>query len=251
MKSRLRFAAVGLSTTLICSLCLPARAQWSSLRGNNRSAPAARTSPRAAQPAFRGHEDEHAQRPAVEAGREREEHREMERGRVVEPGRTGREAFEHWAPERRHWDIDEDRHHAYPWFGINPGFVIGTLPPGYDQIYVGGNPYYYDQGVYYQPGASGYVAVTPPIGAVVPQLPPGAEPIQVGPTTFYYAGGAFYVQQPQGFLVVTPPPGISVTTLPPGATPVNINGVMLYQADGAYFQPMIQGGITVYTTVQP
>lgn len=262
-------AAFYLGLMMACAVSWPAQAQWSSLRANNRSAPAQRAAPRGAPPAARGFEAQRGQ-PAREAARPAErgeaqrgvaehggfergrvERGEVEHGRVGEPRATGREFFGHEEHERQRWDLDEDRYHAYPWFGINPGFVISTLPPGYDQVYVGGNPYYYDQGLYYQPGASGYVVVSPPIGAMVPQLPPGAEPIQAGAIEYYYAGGAFYVQQPQGFLVVTPPPGISITTLPPGAAPVAINGTLYYQADGAYFLPMFQNGITVYTTVQP
>jgi Family of unknown function (DUF6515) len=227
-----------------CGLvCLQAQAQWGSIRGNNRSAQQFRTAPQARQaaPAAREGFREHENRGG-------EEHRFLPRtGREIEPEQHWREE----AREHRHFDFDEDRRHAYFWSGITAGAFFNALPTGYMPIYVGGNPYYYYQGAYYEPEASGYVAVTPPIGAVVPTLPPGAEPVVVGQTVYYYAGGAFYLQQPQGFAVVAPPLGVTVTSLPPGATPVYIRGGLYYQAGGAYFLPNMQGGVTVYTTVQP
>ena len=156
-------------------------------------------------------------------------------------------------PPREHprWDVHEESRHAFFWDRFHPGIVIGALPFGYNQIYVSGNPYYYYQGVYYENGPSGYVVVTPPLGALVPALPPGAEAVTAGPTVYYYAGGAFYVQVPQGFQVVSPPPGVTIPELPPNAAPVIINGAQYYQADGAYFLPVMDNGVIVYTTVQP
>jgi len=69
--------------------------------------------------------------------------------------------------------------------------VVNVLPSQYSQISVGGTPYYYDQGVYYESGPAGYVVVAPPIGAIVAAVPPGAETIFVGGVPYYYAAGAF------------------------------------------------------------
>lgn len=251
--------------------CPPARAQWGSIRAENHAAqPQQRAFPaqRAAPPVQPRNLQ---QRPAARAGQQFNHPSQFSTPRPTVPGERGanRGAIgplrdhgdawnREWRPEfgfrdRDHWheDLDDERRQGFYWYGFNPGMIINTLPPDYSQLYVGGNPYYYDQGVYYQPGPSGYVVVSPPMGAVVPALPPGAETIQVGPTLFYYAAGAFYTQVPQGFLVVAPPLGVTVDMLPPGAVPVNINGMIYYQADGAYFMPEIQDGITVYTTVQP
>src|SRR5205085_2096478 len=85
----------------------------------------------------------------------------------------GRE-LERIAHERRHLDIDGERRHSFYWSRFRPGFGIGVLPPGYVQIGVGGAPYYYYEGVYYEPAPTGYVAVPPPVGAAVAEPPPGA-----------------------------------------------------------------------------
>ncbi len=217
-------------------------AVWGSLRANNRES----------------HEEhrggESARQPAAIPRGEAERHGEprqvyQNRGREFDAERRADIARE--AHDRRRWDIDEDRHHGEFWYGFHPGMILNTLPSGYAQIYVGSNPYFYDQGVYYQSTPSGYTVVTPPLGAVVPALPPGAEAVPAGPTIYYYAAGAFYLQQPQGFVVVAPPLGITVATLPPGAVPVVINGVQYYQADGVYFMPVMQNGVTVFATVRP
>ena len=57
----------------------------------------------------------------------------------------------------------------YSWWGLG-GFLTGlavgsyvtTLPPRYETVQVGGVPYYYSDGYYYQPGQNGYVVVAPP-----------------------------------------------------------------------------------------
>jgi hypothetical protein len=169
-----------------------------------------------------------------------------------EPAIHNRVEINREAHERHRFDITPERNHAFFWFGFRPGIVVSTLPFGAVPLYVGPQPYYYYQGVYYENSTSGYVVVTPPAGAVVSDLPPGAEAVTAGPNVYYYAGGSFYAQQPQGgFAVVAPPLGVTVSTLPSGAVPVTINGALYYEADGAYFLPVMEDGVTVYTTVQP
>lgn len=231
---------------LVCAcglISFPAQAQWGSIRGNNHGEHEMRG---AVHTPMRG---EHERSPAFE------EHRVLpQTGRQVEHERREVEPARRWVEgprEARDFDFDEDRRHGFFWSHVPRGAFYATLPTGYLPIYVGGNPYYYYEGAYYQPEASGYVAVTPPVGAVVPQLPPGAEPVTAGQTTYYYAGGTFYLPQSQGLVVVPPPLGVTVSSLPPGATPVYIRGGLYYQYNGVYFMPSIQDGVTVYTTVQP
>lgn len=270
-KSSRRLIAFWLRTLVILLAMAQAQAQWGSIRGNNRSAPqrsapASRAPGRApaahapsSRPAFNRQEERgrspvvpEGRRPAIAEGRRPEPERRPEEERHFEGGGAvarGPEVEGGYEPRIR--DFDEERRHGYYWNNYSLGAVLGAVPAGYVPLYVGGNPYDYYQGVYYQPSSSGYIVVTPPLGAVVPQPPPGAEAIPVGPTVYYYAAGAFYLQEPQGFVVVAPPPGIIITYLPPGAVPVNINGAIYYQADGAYFLAVMQNGVTVYETVQP
>lgn len=100
----------------------------------------------------------------------------------------------------RHVDVDIDRHR--PGFGVGlaaglvtgavVGAAIATPPRGYSTVYVGSAPYAYYGGVYYQPAASGYVVVAPPIGVIVPVLPPGASIVSVNGSPYYLFNGLYY-----------------------------------------------------------
>jgi hypothetical protein len=126
------------------------------------------------------------------------------------------------------------------------------LPFGYLSLNIGGVPYYYSDGIYYQPFEGGYQEVYPPVGAAVPQPPPGSVEIYAGGQTYYYAGGGFYLQQPDGSFAIAPTPiGVIVPELPPGATEVNANGQIAYQFNGIYYRPVFVNGVTQYETFTP
>jgi len=54
--------------------------------------------------------------------------------------------------------------------GLAVGAYVASLPPQYDTVVIGGSPYYYADGYYYQAGPSGYMVVTPPasVGQTMP-----------------------------------------------------------------------------------
>jgi hypothetical protein len=66
----------------------------------------------------------------------------------------------------------------YPW-----AVTIPFLPYYYSTLWIGGYPYYYADGTYYAPTASGYMSVDPPQDAVsnVPPPAPSAERLFVYP----------------------------------------------------------------------
>jgi hypothetical protein len=55
-----------------------------------------------------------------------------------------------------------------------PGLVISVLPPYYSTVWIGGNPYYYADNVYYtwRSDENGYAVVDPPDNADAPSPPP-------------------------------------------------------------------------------
>ena len=117
---------------------------------------------------------------------------------------------------------------------------------------IGGVPYYYYDGVYYQGAEGGYQEVYPPQGAAISQAPGGAIEIQANGQIFYYAGGAFYVEQPDGTMLLVPAPlGAVVPELPPGATPTVLRGATVYQFNGVFYEPVFVNGVTQYETVAP
>jgi hypothetical protein len=119
------------------------------------------------------------------------------------------------------------------------------------QLYVGGAPYYYDDGIYFQMAGNDYQEVYPPVGADIQELPDGAIALQVGDITYYYAGGAFYVQQDGGFVIAAPPMGVAVPELPPGSVPVSVSTGVAYQFNGIYYRPVFVNGVTQFMTFMP
>src|SRR5262249_48387329 len=133
-------------------------------------------------------------------------------------------------------DVDVHRHHFWNDFAFHRH--IGALPFGFLTLNIGGVPYYYSDGIYYQPAGGGFDEVYPPVGAAVPQPPDGAIAVDAGGVTYYYAGGAFYLQQPDGTFAIAPTPiGVVVPELPPGAIQVNANGQVAYQFNNIYYEP--------------
>jgi uncharacterized protein DUF6515 len=174
--------------------------------------------------------------------------RPVEAPRTVEAPRGGIDQRQHVIS---HHDVDADIGGQRFWHGFVFGARIHGLRPGYVQIYVGGIPFFYDDGIYYQQTGDDYQEVYPPVGADVQDLPDGAIEIDAGNIAYYYAGGAFYVQQGDGYVIAPTPIGVTVPELPPGAIEVSYNGGMAYQFNGIYYQPEFVDGVTQYVTFQP
>jgi hypothetical protein len=147
-----------------------------------------------------------------------------------------------------HRDVDADVGRAQHWHSFVYGARHRDLRAGYIQMYVGGSPYYYDDGIYYQQLGDEYQEVYPPVGAGVAGLPDGAIALQVGDFVYYYAGGAFYVQQDGGFIIVAPPIGAMVPELPPGSVQIAVGGGVAYQFNGICYRPVFMNGVTQYMT---
>ncbi len=87
---------------------------------------------------------------------------------------------------------------SFPFFHFGPafGFRLNVLPFGYYPFYIGANPYYYYQGVYYQPYyGGGYQVIAPPLGATVYQLPATAKVTVIDGQKYYTVGGTFYQEE--------------------------------------------------------
>ncbi len=82
---------------------------------------------------------------------------------------------------------------SYAHFGPAFGYRLGILPYGYDPFFIGQNPYYYYDGIYYRPdNGGGYEVTQPPLGAIVKKLPSGAKPTVINGQSYYELGGTFY-----------------------------------------------------------
>jgi Family of unknown function (DUF6515) len=149
-----------------------------------------------------------------------------------------------------HRDVEADVHRRHFWDDFAYGHRFRVLPAGFLTLQVGGVPYCYSDGIYYQQAADGYQEVYPPVGAEVPEPPDGAIEIDGGGgQVYYYAGGAFYEQQADGSYAIVPTPiGIIVPELPPGAVQISINGSIAYQFNGVDYEPVFVDGVTQYQT---
>ena len=86
--------------------------------------------------------------------------------------------------------------HAFIHFGPAFGVRINVLPVGYYPFYLGADPYYYYDGIYYRPYSSGgYEVVKPPLGASVKRLPAGAKVTIIDDVKYYELGGTYYQEE--------------------------------------------------------
>ena len=72
------------------------------------------------------------------------------------------------------------------------GTAVASLPRGTTTVYHSGSPYYYSDGVFYEPSDSGYEVVAPPLGITVNRLPRGAEIEKVGNLQYFVYNDTYY-----------------------------------------------------------
>ena len=159
-------------------------------------------------------------------------------------------AFSAHAQERHHREAGEPfrtphmvfdnryRHgHYYP----TVGYSVTVLPPGYLSIGFGARRFFFHGGVWFQPAASGFVVVRPPLGVVVPVLPPAYTSVWIAGSAYYYANDVYYVEAPGGY-AVTAAPGIAE----PGAAPSVPPAPPVSQAPPASAAPKPASGMWYY-----
>jgi hypothetical protein len=93
---------------------------------------------------------------------------------------------------------------------LTVGAIAASLPPRYNTIYVGGVPYYYSDGIYYQPCSTGYIVVPAPAAQPVVMAAPIQTQVVTLPQTenanTQTAGESFVVNVPDakgGYVSVT------------------------------------------------
>jgi hypothetical protein len=90
-------------------------------------------------------------------------------------------------------------HPRYPGIGRR----LREIPRHPVTLYIGQQPCFYSDGVFFQRAQSQFVVISPPVGCVVSALPVGFRSLpQSG---HYFAHGVFYRQVDRGFQVVSPP----------------------------------------------
>ena len=115
---------------------------------------------------------------------------------------------------------------------------------------INNQPYYYDDGIYYQPYNNGYQVVPAPISASVTGLPTGYSVVNVDDNTYYYYAGVFYTRTNSGYTVVDAPAGAVVYDLPEGATQLQAGDITYLQYNNTTYQPITIDGKDGYEVVQ-
>jgi hypothetical protein len=117
--------------------------------------------------------------------------------------------------------------HYYPRVGAN----VRVLPEGYHPYFHGGRPYYFYGGVWYAPGAGGFVVVRPPVGIVVSVLPPYYSTVWFAGVPYYYADDVYYTWDPaqNAYVVVEPPADAEAPSAPP---PSARDDLIIYPKNG-------------------
>ncbi len=118
--------------------------------------------------------------------------------------------------------------HYYPEFGAQ----VRVLPDGYRPYYWRGSPYYCYGGVWYAPGAAGFVVVRPPIGLTVAVLPPYYSTLWFGGVPYYYANNVYYNWTPGGYVVVDPPANADEPGAPPPPQTHGAEDLIVYPKNG-------------------
>ena len=119
-----------------------------------------------------------------------------------------------------HYNNHRHRHYRARWYNTaflapisfhfhSIGHHISVLPHLHTRLFVGGLPYFYFSGIFYERSGSNYVVVNAPVGAVVTTLPSGFIGFSTGPSTYYYVNDTYYTwhEPRQVYVVVNKPDG--------------------------------------------
>jgi hypothetical protein len=125
-------------------------------------------------------------------------------------------------------------------YGRRTTFMYGPrytmIPRTFISIRFGGNPYYYNGGMFYAYYSGFYQPIFPPFGIRIQVLPFGYTQFVVGTDPFFYYRGIYYRRFDNYYQVVDAPMGATVSSLPEGARSVIINGEKLYELNGTYYK---------------
>jgi hypothetical protein len=166
----------------------------------------------------------------------------------------------YWGNDDYYWDDDDDDD-GWLWgiggvvIGGIAGYAIGAAvnepPEGTVAVPVGGVPYQYYGGAFYEPAPSGtgYVTTAAPVGAQV-EAPPIDCTIVFGPEDegYCYFQGAFFIydESSDQYVVVEPPAGTSVAYLPPGYEEVTVADTEYMKLGGTYYRPYYENDEVIY-----
>ena len=136
-------------------------------------------------------------------------------------------------------------------FFRKPGFTTQNMPASAHKLEVEGTTFWYDRGVFFRQLPNGFIAVTPPVGAVVNYLPEhtGAAVVDGDAETYFYYFGAFFKAEGDKFKTVTPPNGTLVGYVPDGYTESGSEDDVRYQFGDTTFKAVFFQRSVIYQVV--
>lgn len=166
-------------------------------------------------------------------------------------------------------------YYGHGYYPVSPyiGLRFRALPFGFSTIYVGANPFYYYDGIYYrQYGNSEYEVAAPPLGAKVPELPKNARVTVINGEKYYVYEGTYYKEDINDkneiwYMVVgtngqintgdtslennqqSNQDGNKLESLPADSKPVIINKQKYFLAPSGVYYQEVQDGSKVYYKV--
>jgi hypothetical protein len=110
-----------------------------------------------------------------------------------------------------------DKRYEHGYYYPPHGSWVRTLPRGYRPYYYRGRPYYFHDGVWFEPRAGGFFIIRPPVGLQVSVPPPYFTPVWIGGVPYHYADDTFYrwVPSMNAYQVVGRPAGADAPESPP------------------------------------
>jgi len=82
-------------------------------------------------------------------------------------------------------------------------------------------------------------------GMRVDRLPDGYRHFRFRDHDYFYFEGVFYDDEPSGYVVIAPPVDADVPDLPPGSETVVANGIVYYYVAGAFYEQQSDGSYVV------
>ncbi|MBM9518463.1 SH3 domain-containing protein [Desulforhopalus vacuolatus] len=110
--------------------------------------------------------------------------------------------------QKREWKYWGREYGRSPWQNNHRprhGSIYRALPTNHFRFFLGGVPFFYAAGVYFQPGSQGYVVVPPPLGGRVQILPDGCSPFYYGDRRCYSCDDVFYEERGAEYVVINRP----------------------------------------------
>jgi len=124
-------------------------------------------------------------------------------------------------------------------------------PSKHIRLTYGGNPYYYNNGLFYTGYGTNYNLIRPPFGIRLGILPRGYWSLQYGGYPYYYYSGVFYQTTDNNeYEVVQAPLGALIPELPKDAKQIVVNGQMFYEYLGTYYKEVLDEQGKVQYVVQ-